>query len=240
MPESTGSERMLPFLLLTLTGVTGLVDAVSYIGLGRVFTANMTGNVVLLAFAAAGVPGLSVPRSLTALIGFFIGAVIGGRIAAGFGASARQRWIAAAFVMEAVLLIAAAVVSIGYRIGVSESSARLYAIIVLTAFAMGIRNAAVRKLGVADLTTTVLTLTITGLAADSSLAGGSNPNLLRRLGSVVMMFGGAVLGALMLRSSVLLPLAVCSVVAGTCAAVVVLQFTESAQIAPPGKAGKTP
>jgi hypothetical protein len=41
--------------LMVLTFITGLVDAVSYIGFGRVFVANMTGNVVLLGFAAAGV-----------------------------------------------------------------------------------------------------------------------------------------------------------------------------------------
>jgi uncharacterized membrane protein YoaK (UPF0700 family) len=40
--------------LMALTAVSGLVDAVSYLGLGHVFTANMTGNVVVLGFAAAG------------------------------------------------------------------------------------------------------------------------------------------------------------------------------------------
>ena len=65
----------------------------------------------------------------------------------------------------------------------------------LTAAAMGLRNSAVRRLGAADLTTTVLTLTLTGLAADSSLAGGTNPRPVRRVGSVVAMFAGALLGA---------------------------------------------
>src|SRR5260370_18092645 len=75
---------------------------------------------------------------------------------------------------------------------------------------MGMRNAAVRKLGVADLSTAVLTLTITGLAADSSLAGGSNPRWQRRLGSIVAMFAGAAVGALLVKRSVFaaLPLAV--------------------------------
>jgi len=63
MPFLIGEERYpLPFALLALTGVTGLVDAVSFLGLGHVFTANMTGNVVLLAFAVAGTPGLSMAR----------------------------------------------------------------------------------------------------------------------------------------------------------------------------------
>jgi uncharacterized membrane protein YoaK (UPF0700 family) len=72
---------------------------------------------------------------------------------------------------------------------------------------MGMRNAAVRKLGVADLTTTVLTLTITGLAADSSLAGGSNSRWQRRLGSIVAMFAGAAVGALLIKRSVFAALA---------------------------------
>src|ERR1700736_2806193 len=90
--------------LLVLTAVTGLVDAVSYLGLGRVFTANMTGNVVLLAFATAGVPGLSVPRSFAALAGFFAGAAAGGRLAAGIGTRSRHRWISAALIIETMLL----------------------------------------------------------------------------------------------------------------------------------------
>src|SRR5262245_65845998 len=66
--------------LMALTFVTGLVDAVSILGLGRVFTANMTGNVVFLGFAAAGAPGLSVARTSAAVVAFLLGAVAGGRI----------------------------------------------------------------------------------------------------------------------------------------------------------------
>ena len=86
--------------------------------------------------------------------------------------------------------------------------ARLYAVIVLTAIAMGLRNATVRRLGVADLTTTVLTLTLTGLASESYFAGGNNPRWPRRVLSVVAMFGGAALGALLLRHGLALPLAI--------------------------------
>ena len=68
----------LPMVLVVLTVTTGLVDAVSVLGLGRVFTANMTGNVVFLGFAAAGVPGFSVARALVSLAGFVVGAMLGG------------------------------------------------------------------------------------------------------------------------------------------------------------------
>ena len=80
---TTRDERVLPPVLLGLTAVTGLVDAVSYLALGHVFTANMTGNVVFLGFAVAGAQGLSVTRSGSAVAAFFIGAVIGGRARVG-------------------------------------------------------------------------------------------------------------------------------------------------------------
>ena len=77
---------------------------------------------------------------------------------------------------------------------------------------MGLRNATVRRLAVPDLTTTVLTLTLTGVAADSSLAGGDNPRAGRRLASVALMFAGAALGTVLLRLGLALPL----VVSGAC------------------------
>src|SRR3989440_10789149 len=68
----------LPLLLLVLTMITGLVDAFSYLALGHVFVANMTGNVVFLGFAVAGAPGFSIPASVVALAAFFCGAFVGG------------------------------------------------------------------------------------------------------------------------------------------------------------------
>ena len=87
----------------------------------------------------------------------------------------------------------------------------MYAVIVLTGLAMGLRNATVRKIAQPDLTTTVLTLTVTGLAADSSFAGGSNPRWQRRVMSILCMFAGAFVGALLLRHSLALPLGVATV-----------------------------
>jgi uncharacterized membrane protein YoaK (UPF0700 family) len=161
-------------VLFGLTAVTGLIDAVSYLALGHVFTANMTGNVVFLGFAAAGAPGLSVARSGAALLAFLMGAVIGGRMALHMGSGPRYRWTGTAFGMEAALLLAAMALALRSRDGAAIDAPHLYAVIGLTGLAMGVRNATVRKLGVPDLTTTVLTLTITGLAADSRLAGGSS------------------------------------------------------------------
>jgi uncharacterized membrane protein YoaK (UPF0700 family) len=202
--------------LLGLTAVTGLVDAASYLALGHVFTANMTGNVVFLGFALAGAPGLSVSRCGTALGGFFIGALLGGGLAARMGTGPRHRWAATAFAAEAAFLLAAMGASIGYPAAPPGDSPQRYAVIILTALAMGVRNATGRALGVPDMTTTVLTLTITGLAADSALAGGTNPRWPRRIASVLTMAAGAAGGVLLLRHSLALPLAVCAVVACGC------------------------
>ena len=206
-PQPQDRDRILPALLYFFTAVTGLVDAVSFIGLGHIFTANMTGNVVFLGFASAGVPGLSVRRSLVALAAFLVGALIGGVIATYKAPISTHRWTTIAFGIETLLLLAATLASIGYRSSSSDSS-RVYALIVLTAMAMGVRNATVRKIALPDLTTTVLTLTITGLAADSSFAGGTNPRWQRRMASVLLMFAGAAFGALLLKHSLALPLAV--------------------------------
>src|SRR5436309_8803657 len=64
--------------LLALTFTTGLVDAVSYLALGRVFTANMTGNIVLLGFGIAGSGDLPVVAPLVSLASFLVGAGAGG------------------------------------------------------------------------------------------------------------------------------------------------------------------
>ena len=228
---TTRDEGVLPPVLLGLTAVAGLVDAVSYLALGHVFTANMTGNVVFLGFAVARAPGLSVARSGTAVAAFFMGAVIGGRMAAGMSGRRRDRWTSAAFAAEAALFLAATAVALGYGRGLSNEPARLYAVIVLTGLAMGIRNATVRKLAVPDLTTTVLTLTLTGLAADSSLAGGSNPRWVRRAASVGTMFVGAAVGAWLLGHSLALVLSLCALVSAGCTTAAFVG------VAPDGRAG---
>ena len=216
--------------LLVLTASTGLIDAVSYLALGHVFTANMTGNVVFLGFAVAGAPGLSIPRSIVSLGAFLAGAVAGGRLAARLGGGPQHRWVATAFGAEAVLLLCA---SLAAAAGTHAALYALYGVIVLTALAMGVRNATVRKLALPDLTTTVLTLTLTGLAADSALAGGANPRAWRRAASVLSMFLGAAAGALLVRHSLVLPLVVSGVVSCGCAIALTRRAADTASSVPP-------
>jgi len=204
VPDPAGRHGPLPSVLLSMTVVTGLVDAFSYLTLGHVFVANMTGNVVLLGFALAGAPGFSISASVTALLAFTAGAFAGGRLATRHH-DHRARLHSSAAACQALFLAAAVVLA-----AVSGSpvhAAFRYPLIVVLGISMGIQNAAVRKMAVPDLTTTVLTLTITGLAADSTAAGGSGSHAGRRLVAVAAMLIGALIGAtLVLTKHIFIPL----------------------------------
>jgi uncharacterized membrane protein YoaK (UPF0700 family) len=186
-----------------LTFTTGVVDAVSYLGLGRVFTANMTGNIVFLGFGIAGSGGLPVVAPLVSLGSFLLGAGGGGVLAERMG-NRHPAHIARALAVEVLLIGTAAVLAAAIDVRPNAVSGDV--VIALLAFAMGVRNATVRGLGVPDLTTTVLTMTLTGLAAESPPAGGSGKGSVRRVAAVLAMLTGALAGALLLKTSLVLPL----------------------------------
>ncbi|QKW18153.1 DUF1275 domain-containing protein [Kitasatospora sp. NA04385] len=177
---TTGDGDPLALALFGLTVVSGLIDAVSYLGLGHVFAANMTGNVVVIGFALAGAPGFSVLGSITSLAAFLLGANLAGRLTAG-----RLRPALAA---ETVLHLAAAAVVFAVGTGGTVQ----YPVIGLLALGMGLRNATVRSLGVPDLTTTVLTMTLTGLAAEPG-----SPRRRRRVLAALTMLAGVVPGSVL-------------------------------------------
>ena len=193
MSEPDRPRQPLVVTLAALTVVSGFVDAVSFLGLGHVFTANMTGNVVLVGFAAAGAPGFSVAASLCALGCFLAGAVAGGRIAA--RVRPPRALLLVVMAIEATGTAAAAVVA-GTVPALSTGWPR-FTVIALLALTMGTRNSAVRRMGVPDMSTAVLTTVLTGLAAESSLAGGTNPGAGLRTTTVLCMFSGALVGAIL-------------------------------------------
>jgi uncharacterized membrane protein YoaK (UPF0700 family) len=211
---STGAP---PSILLSMTAVTGIVDAVSFQALGHVFTANMTGNVVLLGFALGGAAGLSVSGSLLAQICFAVGAVVGGLMTRKMIPQDSGATMARALVIETIFFFAAAGISIGFTAPYEGHKLKISLVFALTAIAMGLRNSVVRKLAIPVLTTTVLTLTITGFAADSTLAGGYNPRWQRRGAAILAIIAGAAASASLLRYSVAVPLLVCGLMSGICA-----------------------
>ena len=217
-------------LLLTLTVVTGVVDAVSILALGRVFVANMTGNVVFAAFALLGAPGFSLSASLFAVGGFLAGAYAGGVLIARRGRDRALLLRAGSAAELACAAVALAVAAASGGPGVTHGTLGLAggafgagvtdAVACLLAAALGTQNAVARKLAVPDLTTTVLTMTLTGLGADIRAVFGEGARvrgaarsaartaLGRRLLAVATMFAGAAAGAsLALRVSPLAALA---------------------------------
>jgi uncharacterized membrane protein YoaK (UPF0700 family) len=183
--------------LFLLTVVTGVIDATSFLGLGEVFTANMTGNVLLLGFAAtqsraASLDHLSFLGTLLALLGFVAGALLGARVA---GRRGRRPRLGAGLVAE-WLVLAGAVAAVE----LTHPAGRVrYLAVMLLGLAMGVQIAVVRRMGVADVNTTVLTTVLGGLAADVVEIGGRPANAGRRVATVVCIFVGAILGALLVR-----------------------------------------
>ncbi|MGA2282919.1 MAG: YoaK family protein [Candidatus Dormibacteria bacterium] len=195
MPRRGAQHGLLPPLLVGMTVITGLVDAFSYLVLGHVFVANMTGNIVFLGFALVGVGGFSVVTSLVAVGAFVLGALGGGLFRWHLGADVGRQLVVATGIQ--LLLLAAALVLCA-TVGGSVQGGLRDGLVAVMAAALGIQNATARGLAVPDLTTTVLTLTITGIAADAHAAGGSGSRAGRRLISVAAMLVGAVVGGMLI------------------------------------------
>jgi uncharacterized membrane protein YoaK (UPF0700 family) len=208
-PRRNVRHGPLPSLLVVLTIVTGLVDAFSYLVLGHVFVANMTGNVVFLGFALAGAPGFSIAASLAAIAAFVVGAALGGRLYAKKPVH-RGLLLLRTSTLQATLLLAGALLAA--HTSYPSSAGFRYGLISLLGVAMGLQNSAARKLAVSDLTTTVLTLTITGLVADVGDVKGLAAVNERRLIAVMSMFVGGLVGAvLVLHADIFTPLLIATV-----------------------------
>ncbi|MEU0278619.1 YoaK family protein [Streptomyces sp. NPDC006195] len=184
--------------LLTMTFATGLVDAVSYLRLEHVFVANMTGNVVFLGFSLAEQYRLPVLAPIVAMAAFVLGAFLGGRLSRFLGGRPRF-WLVCAFACQAAGLTLTALL---LATGVLRAEGRITLVIIaLLGACSGLQNATVRLLAPRDLMTTVLTQTLTGLSAESVLGAGIGRKPHRKIGSVLTMFAGAAVGALLLQTT---------------------------------------
>jgi len=200
-------------LMLALTFSTGVIDAVGYLGLDRVFTGNMTGNVVILGMAIAGADDLPIVGPVIALVLFMLGALVAGRtlrpVAAGW--SGRSTVL---FALVGVVILAAAVPLL-----VLENPAEPVKLAVTGALglAMGMQAGAARHIGVKDVTTVVVTSTLVGLAFDSKFAQGTGQPWKRRAGAVLLIGLGAFTGALLLNVHIGVGMAVAAVITLVCA-----------------------
>ncbi|GAB2451262.1 uncharacterized membrane protein YoaK (UPF0700 family) [Conyzicola lurida] len=200
-------------LMLALTFSTGIIDAVGYLGLDRVFTGNMTGNVVILGMALTGADDLPIIGPIIALVLFLLGALIAGRtlrpVAAGW--SGRSTIL---FTVVGVIILAAAVP----LLLVAEPAEPLaFAVTGALGLAMGMQAGAARHIGVKDVTTVVVTSTLVGLAFDSKFGGNSGQQWKRRAGAVLLIGLGALVGGLLLNVHIGLGMAVAAVITLVCA-----------------------
>jgi uncharacterized membrane protein YoaK (UPF0700 family) len=199
------TDRLHLWLMLALTFSTGVIDAVGYLGLDRVFTGNMTGNVVLLGMAFAGGAELPILRPALALVFFMVGAALAGRVLR----KAPEGWsgrTSGTLLAVTVGLTALAVYVALVDVHAEEVLGSITTSVLATV--MGIQAATAKRLKVAEITTVVVTSTITGLASDSRLAGGKSPFWARRAAAIVLIMAGAVVGALALSVGLWLGVAV--------------------------------
>jgi len=190
--DSAGAARR-DRLLLALTFAAGSVDALSYLGLSRVFTANMTGNAVLLGLAIGQTEELQVAHSTAAIVGFVLGVIVGARLV---GPNRERivwsRRVTLAVGLECVVLFAFA---IGWwLIGPSAAGAGLTGLIISSGLAMGIQSAVARRLAVPGVSTTFVTGTITALMAELTSATGATGDRRRMAAVIGAIVAGAVTG----------------------------------------------
>jgi len=172
-------------LLLALTAAAGWVDALSYTALGHVFTANMTGNLVLLGLTLGSVQAGGATRSTVALLGFAAGALLGSALTRDAVGDWPRR-VTAALAVEAAALLAFA--------ALWQAGARLELLIALSAVGMGIQSAAVRRLAVAGVATTFVTGTLTSLMAGLAALRPSS-GWTRQAAVLAALLAGATVGA---------------------------------------------
>jgi len=178
--------------LLLLTASTGIIDAVSYLALDRVFTGNMTGNVLFIGFALVGVAGIPLLNNIVALLGFIVGSIVSGRIIGRGHPKGLPAASAATLAVAAVIIVA-----LGLALTLTRDLPE-WALLIVTfvlASTMGAQVSAVKPIGNSDVTTIVVTNTVANLARDSRLGGGRGQAWLPRLLAIVAMGLGAALGA---------------------------------------------
>lgn len=221
-------DRLHLTLMLVLTFSTGVVDAIGYLGLDRVFTANMTGNVVILAMGLTGQGGLPVVGPLIALAGFVVGAAAAGRMLKGVPKGWHRRDTVVLAVVAALLVVAlvpsllVAATPLPVRVALPVTA--------LLAIAMGMQAGTARHIAVTDVTTVVVTSTLAALAFDSRLGRHTGQAWFRRLAAVVLLALGALAGALLLLVAFWLGLALAAALLVAVAAAGALGARRAAEV----------
>jgi uncharacterized membrane protein YoaK (UPF0700 family) len=211
-------ERLRDALLIGMSFTAGIVDAMSFLGLGAIFTANMTGNTVFLALALGERNLFSAIRSGDALIGFSIGALCAGRIIGSI--KDRLPWPPrVTWALTVQFFLVAAFNVIWVVVGGRPAAPSLYILIAVLSVAMGMQSAGARHLAVPGVsTTTVITTQLTGLMAEFAAFGVSGSSAKRTAATILALFSGAAIGGtLMVTARLIPPFLITASVGGICA-----------------------
>jgi uncharacterized membrane protein YoaK (UPF0700 family) len=193
---TTNNLRSRDLLLVALTVASGAVDAISYFGLGKTFSAFMTGNMVFIGLGIANLGGPPVLPAAAALSMFAVGSGLGARIRT-LGLPEAGVWPPRISVLMALVAVAEAGFLAVWSATAGEPSTPVGdALIALLALAMGIQTEAVRSLGVQGVFTTALTFT---LVASAGTFAGTRPKAetTRLIGVLLGLVAGAVAGGLL-------------------------------------------
>jgi uncharacterized membrane protein YoaK (UPF0700 family) len=194
----TWAEREYTTALLVLTAATGAVDGVSYLALDRVFTGNMTGNVLFIGFGLMGVADIPVLNNLVALLTFLLGAALGSRLTRSAADGVVKLPRSSMWVLLGTTLGTFVLAGVWFAVGRLGTPVMIVVTGVL-ALLLGAQASAVKHIGIRDLSTVVVTMTMVNLAGDSRLAGGAGAAWLRRVGAIVTMGLGALGSAALIR-----------------------------------------
>jgi uncharacterized membrane protein YoaK (UPF0700 family) len=183
-------------LAIALALSAGAVDAISFLGLGGAFSANMTGNVVLLGAAVGNGFTEQLLRSGAALVGYVVGVYAAARLIRDEPDGLWPGWMSRGLLVVALV---ECIVLVGWLACSGHPSlAGEAALLAVFALAMGAQGAMVHRLGVAGVTTTYVTGTLTGFLSELATESGSVRNRLQRLSMVLALFIGAAAAALLI------------------------------------------
>jgi uncharacterized membrane protein YoaK (UPF0700 family) len=211
----TSRQQVTTLVAMALTFTSGAMDVASFTRLGDVFASVMTGNMVLLGLAAARESLSLALHTLVAIAGYVVGVVVGSRITVGAvdmgerddgdnpsgGAvagtlPAHVNW---ALLAELALL---AVLAAGWEAaGASPTGWAQFCLLAVAAAAMGVQSSAVRQMGIADVSTTYLTGTLTGLVSSLTSRHHATPDRPRRVGVLLGLVAGASLSGLLIATA---------------------------------------
>lgn len=189
--------------MFALTVTAAAVDAVTFLGLGHAFAALATGNVLLLGFGVANAPGTPIARPAEALAAFLAGVAAAHAVIVRVSRRGR-RWFEIALAVEVTVIAGAGVYATAVSGTNSLPEQAMAIVVILLACAMGWRNRTMLEAGIPDMPTTVVQTTLVKALMDvlSFRSGPDRAPVLarsRRAATVVGIFTGGAIGALLLR-----------------------------------------